>query len=423
MFTPGQLIRHCGRAATAHLHPPLTVAAYHLVYHEGQAGGQEACAFPFQVFSSRHDPFPRSQSQERLFRVLTWCAAASVYCVDVSVAVTDQFRDLERPSAMRRKDVVLMATVTSFESMPHPSRSELRQFAELFGPLYSASSDEARRQAVAALSQCPKVPNAVTFFIASQPIAIAAPFLTSSPCLDDDTLIAVARTQGAAHVRAIVRRENLSPKVVDALVSLRHDLPVTGPQEKAEHHSEPASPSAAAAQEAERRWREDELRQRIKALASHVHRSSDDRLGLRTLSPIQDALLVRFARNREGAMFAAVLADSLSASHWLAERIMLDISGQQLATTLKALGMEETEALYVLQRFYSHLDHETNGVTRGQFLWNSLHADECGRRLEAWRRADSYTTRESEFAEPAAGTDGEAATVSLGAGRILRSRG
>ena len=126
---------------------------------------------------------------------------------------------------MRRKDVVLMATVTSFESLPHPSRSELRQFAELFGPLFTASSEEARRQAVAALSQCATVPSTVAFFISGQPIAIAAPFLASSPCLDDDTLIAVARTQGAAHIRAIVRRENLSPKVIDALVSLRQDRP------------------------------------------------------------------------------------------------------------------------------------------------------------------------------------------------------
>jgi uncharacterized protein (DUF2336 family) len=312
-----------------------------------------------------------------------------------------------------------MATVTSFESLPHPSRSELRQFAELFGPLFTASSEEARRQAVAALSQCRTVPTTVAFFIAGQPIAIAAPFLAASPCLDDDTLIAVARMQGAAHVRAIVRRENLSPKVVDALVSLRQDRPLTETQDKTELPPG-QSPSAAAAQEAERRWREEELRRRIKALTHHVHRSDNDRLGLRTLSPVQDALLVRFARNREGGMFATVLADCLSASHWLAERIMLDISGQQLATTLKALGMDEDEALYVLERFYSHLGNETTGMTRGRFLWNSLDADECGRRVEAWRRADSYTVRDSEFAEPTEALEGDAAPEAEVAGRVRR---
>lgn len=304
---------------------------------------------------------------------------------------------------MRRKDVVLIATVTSFEGVPHPSRSELRQFAELFGPLFGASSEEARRHAVAALSQSKTVPPAVAFFIACQPIAIAAPFLASSPCLDDDTLITVARTQGAAHAKAIVLRDDLSPKVIDALVSLRHDWPLAQQEKTA---ADPADPAVlqAQAQDEERAWREEQLRQRIKALAAHVHRADDDRLGLRTLSPVQEALLVRFSRNREGGLFATTLADALSASRWLAERIMLDISGQQLATTLKALGMTGEDALFVLERFYSHLGTLTNGVSRGQFLWNSLDAADCGRRIEAWRRADGYTVRDSEL-HPAADQD------------------
>jgi uncharacterized protein (DUF2336 family) len=307
---------------------------------------------------------------------------------------------------MRRKDVVLIATVTSFESLPHPSRSELRQFAELFGPLFSASSDEARRQAVAALSQSKTVPPAVAFFIASQPIAIAAPFLAASPCLSDDTLIAIARTQGTAHVKAIVLRENLSPKVIDALVSLRQDRPAAHvetaePAKGAEPRTD-ATPASEAVDKAEtdRLLREEKLRQHIKTLAGQINPAEDDRLGLRTLTSVQEALLVRFARNREGGLFATALADSLSASRWLAERILLDISGQQLATTLKALAMAEADAIYVLGRLYSHLLTITNGMNRAQFLWNALDASECGRRVEAWRRADSYTARESEFSGP-----------------------
>ena len=319
---------------------------------------------------------------------------------------------------MRRKDVVLMATVTSFEALPHPSRSELRQFAELFGPLFSQSSPEARRQAVAALSRCRTVPPTVVFFIASQPIATSAPFLASSPCLDDETLIAIARTQGAAHARAIVRRENLSPRVIDALVSLRQDQPATTRASENAKVEDAASPSATAAHEAERRWREEELRQRIKALAAHVHRIHDDRLGLRTLSPVQEALLVRFARSRDGGMFASVLADSLSSSRWLAERILLDISGQQLATTLKALAMERTDAVRVLERFYPHLADPANETSRVELLWDSLDADECGRRVEAWRRADGYANRESELA----GQSGQDAPENRPSSRPLRSR-
>ena len=84
-------------------------------------------------------------------------------------------------------------------------------------PLFNASTDEAKREAIAALSQHPNVPSAVAFFIACQPISLAAPFLIASKCLDDDTLITIARTQGAAHARAIVRREDLSPTVASVL--------------------------------------------------------------------------------------------------------------------------------------------------------------------------------------------------------------
>ncbi len=52
----------------------------------------------------------------------------------MGVGVRDRFRDLEEPATVRKKDVVLMATVTSFEGLTHPSKSELRQFAELFTP-------------------------------------------------------------------------------------------------------------------------------------------------------------------------------------------------------------------------------------------------------------------------------------------------
>ncbi|GEO84339.1 hypothetical protein GCM10007920_46700 [Ciceribacter naphthalenivorans] len=346
-----------------------------------------------------------------------------------------------------------MATVTSFEALPFPGKSELRQFAELFTPLYKASSEEARRQAVAALSQCPNVPGAVALFIASQPISIAAPFLVASPCLTDDLLIMIARTQGGAHARAIVRRADLSPTVIDALVGLRHSEPKrTAPRaENMEAETETKSSAAVAPAKAEpvatrvaKRliggWkttktakpatpasapaassvaatspvaetdaarpgldaaeREEQLRDQIRQLTIHMNRPSADRLGLRTITPIQAALLVRFARTREGGAFATTLADTLSSSRWLAERILLDLSGHQLATTLIGIGMEPDDALYVLERLYPHLGQRLPAATRAAHLWNSLDPVECEARIETWRRADSYTFRPQEAAPP-----------------------
>lgn len=290
-----------------------------------------------------------------------------------------------------------MATVTSYEGLDHPTKSELRQFAELFSPLFQASSDEAKRQAVAALSQCPTVPPAVSLFIGCQPIAIAAPFLATSLAIDDETLITIARTQGAAHIKAIVHRASLSPKVIDALVSLHQaeaDRGMTAPERA------PIGPANAQAavlgqpqtySEPERLVREESLRDKIKQIARHLGGDENDRLGLRNLSDVQEALLVRFAREREAQQFAATLADALSSSRWLAERIMLDLSGQQLAITLSSLGMGFADAVYSLERFYPHLAEQHGSVSRAWLVLDGIDAEESHARVEAWRRADSYT--------------------------------
>ncbi|OWV88061.1 hypothetical protein ATY78_22430 [Rhizobium sp. R635] len=320
----------------------------------------------------------------------------------------DRFRDLEGPLAVRKKDVVLMATVSSFENLSHPTRSELRQFAELFTPLFQASSDEAKRQAVAALSQCDHIPAAVALFIGSQPIEIAAPFIAASKAIADETLITIARTQGKDHVKAIVSRDSLSPKVIDALVALRQAGPRAAATvtQLAEPPAVPLAPipvetNEAEALEEQRVANEEALRERILGLAGHLGRSDDDRLGLRTLTDIQEALLVRFARSREAMHFATALADALSASRWLAERIMLDLSGQQLATTLTSLGMGFLDAVFVLEKLYPHLAEPQHNVTRGWMVLDALDPEECHERVEAWRRADRYTYKPEAPAAPA----------------------
>ncbi len=132
---------------------------------------------------------------------------------------------------------------------------------------------------------------------------------------------------------------------------------------------------------------EEEMRKRIKQMARHLNRPESDVLGLRRLSEVQDALLVRFARERNARQFAVALADSLSSSYWLSERIMLDISGAQLATTLTGLGMEFSEAAFVLQCFYPHLSAAEGDMSRAEALLDRLNTVECEERLESWRAA------------------------------------
>lgn len=361
-----------------------------------------------------------------------------LYCVGVGLVVSEQFRELEKPVSVRRKDVILMATVTSFQALSHPGKMELRQFAELFQPLFQASSLEARRDAVAALSQSDNLPGAVALFIACQPISIAAPFLASSPTLTDELLILIARTQGAEHAKAIVKRERLSPIVIDALVGLRHSATGTGmgtgmrlgageaktaaraatPSDRTavlrptgsvapSDAQEDASPSLtrriamkgapvmhqalADPIEEQRLKREELLRQKLKELAHHFGPRPGDRLGKRTITPIQEALLVRFARAHDAVNFATTLADVLSSSRWLAERILLDISGRQLATTLIGVATNPIDSVFVLHRLYPHLAQEQAGISRAETLIGHLDPEECETRIESWHRADCYT--------------------------------
>ncbi len=355
--------------------------------------------------------------------------------------MSEEFRELEKPAGARNKDVVLMATVTSFQALSFPGKTELRQFAELFQPLFAGSSMEARREAVAALSQSPNLPLSIAAFIASQPISVAAPFLAASPALSDDMLIMIARTQGADHARAIVKRERLSPTVIDALVSLRHALPPRPEKAKAEQPQSkpqpqlrptaqteqtetsrfdrimteltmadlpgavsqvvaarqqaetpaPAAPAATAVEIDAGTSREEALRQTIKRLAYQHRPAASDRLGRRHATPLQTALLVRFARAHDGSFFATTLADLLSSSRWLAERILLDISGRQLATTLAGVAMEPADAIFILEHIYPHLARREHGTSRAESLFFGMDPDQAEDRIESWIRADRYT--------------------------------
>jgi uncharacterized protein (DUF2336 family) len=322
---------------------------------------------------------------------------------------------------MRKRDVVLMATVTSFEALSKPTRVELRQFAELFRPLYDHSSPDARRQAVAALSRVEMLPQAVCFFIGSQPINIAALFLSQSPAISDATLIDIARSQGQAHAHAIATRENLSPIVVDALAALHDGSSYKRRNDEADadavaqdesgagseaiaaadvhaagHPIDEAGEAATMApQEKARLAREEALRNELRQMVA-VHQP--DASGapavpvlLRAADETQTALFVRFARSRQVPLFARVLTETLDSSPALAERILLDISGTQLAMTLVALGCRAADIRHVLTSIYPHLAQITDGRNRAWHLVRGLDPSECVSRVIAWRRADIYT--------------------------------
>ncbi|MCA1489708.1 DUF2336 domain-containing protein [Ensifer sp. NBAIM29] len=326
-----------------------------------------------------------------------------MHCVQGFV-VTDRFRELERPQKGRLKDVVLMATVTSFESLRKPRRSEMRQFAELFEPLFLGSSEEARRQAAAALSQCDHVPEAVALLIGSMPISVAASFLTRSKAVSDRMLISIIRKRGPAHASAIARRDDLSASVIDALVEHHKNAAASVQTRELTGPAPAVAPSPSVDRTAvDRVAREDKLRDEIKALArtgSNTAAPSE----LPAIDEVHQALLVRFARTGETVLFANALADMLGASDSLAERILLDVSGQQLATTLAALDFPSSDMASLLACLYPHLGDRLGGGTRADALIKALDLRASVEHVKSWLRADepgpqSLARHETHFAD------------------------
>ena len=350
------------------------------------------------------------------------------FCVWAGSGVADRFRELERPQAGRLKDVVLMATVTGFEGLRHPRKNDLTQFSELFEPLFAASSDEARRQAAAALSQCRHVPQSVALEIGNAPISIAAIFLTRSSSIDDQTLLQIIRAQGPAHATAIARRDNLSVHLVDALVERRQTIaapakpvaitaPSPLPSELAALVLEPpvpaplTAPAAAVAAENEDKraataQREEKLRGELKRLARAPAAPAPASV-IAPLTPLHEALLIRFARSGEANLFAASLAAALDSPVDLGERILLDISGRQMAIALTGLGMARADSLSVLSRFYPHLAERLGGATRADALLAELTLEDSTARIAGWLAAErkNSETGHQPYLAPARGPD------------------
>ncbi|MDK1384743.1 DUF2336 domain-containing protein [Sinorhizobium sp. 8-89] len=325
-----------------------------------------------------------------------------MFCVQGSI-VTNRFRELERPQTGRLKDVVLMATVTGFESLRIPRKSDMKQFAELFEPLFLASSNEARRQAAAALSQCAHVPEPVALLIGSMPISIAATFLTRSNAISDRVLISIIRRQGPAHAGAIARRESLSTSVVDALVEHHqagHPSEQSGTSaNQSKTNVEVASaPAEESSSFSDRIAREDKLREEIKALVRAEPREATSLI--RPIDELHQALLMRFARSGEAVLFANALADALQSSRALAERILLDVSGQQLAASLSALDFPAGEMGPLLEALYPDLSERLGGGTRATALIGTVARKASIERVESWLRADGHGGAERVRHEP-----------------------
>ena len=313
--------------------------------------------------------------------------------------VSDRFRDLELSGRAGRKDAVLLATVSSFEAIAKPSRRDLKQFADLFVPLFDTVSDEARRTAAASLSRAGTVPPAVSRLILDQPIDVAAPYLVHSVSLDDQAIISAIDRHGLGHARAAARRKSVSRALRAALAAFSD--PIIERALSLRAGTSRQEPAAAIPSEDARRFREDDIRNKLRSMVmrNRPEIAPPPALPAR-IAPDVEARLIRHVADGDTVYFATALADALASRFELAERIMMDVSGAQLAQTLVALGLRYTTIVAALERFFPHLAEGDKADRPSLTLLRSCSFVECVDRVTAWQRAD-WSARRAVNHEPA----------------------
>ena len=299
--------------------------------------------------------------------------------------VLDRFRDLEGAGQTGRKDAALLAAIAGFEALAFPTSRDQRQFSNLFLGLFPYVKDETRRMAAAALSRLIALPESIACHIADQPIRVAAPFLAFSSCVNDRMLLQAIARHGVSHARAISRRKTLSPTLISALAEL--DDPAVQRSLRVRGTIEAEAGDRAPTDGPDHLRKEEDLRNRLKDMAlAHPHR--ERRRDMATSNGVLGELLAKQARGRNPVRFAECLALALRTNRALADRILLDPSGGQLAIALRTLEIKELHALSILEGVFPHLAQTLQGERHSRVLLQSCELEESVRRVDAWRRAN-----------------------------------
>jgi uncharacterized protein (DUF2336 family) len=297
----------------------------------------------------------------------------------------DRFRDLERAGEAGRKDAALLAAIAGFEALNHPTSIDYRQFSNLFLGLFPHTLDDTRRMASAALSRLGKLPETVAAVVVDQPIRIAAPFLAFSSCVNERMLLLVIARHGIPHARAISRRKSLSQAVVLALAALQDTTVNRSLKVRGSHEN---TRLADANSETSLRQRNEEaLRLQVKGLALDKLRSKQDQGEIEQFDTLGKLLTLQ-AKGPNPVRFAECLALALRSNQMLTDRIMLDISGNQLAMALQSLDIGDVHAVAVLEGVFPHLANASNGVQHSKLLLDACDHEESKRKVSAWRRAN-----------------------------------
>lgn len=130
------------------------------------------------------------------------------------------FGEYSGDPAVCKKERLFRAAVSAFCSLARPTRRDAHQLDDLTLPLIESVSAPSLRYAAAILGDVENAPPRLVRRLCEEAPAICAPLLMRSQALRDVDLIALIGRHGAGHARAIAKRPNLHPTIVELLRSL-----------------------------------------------------------------------------------------------------------------------------------------------------------------------------------------------------------
>ncbi len=130
----------------------------------------------------------------------------------------------QEPSSERRRELLREVTNLFFAAEDGQSLKEMALFDDVLSQLASDMEHEVRAELAARLADTAKPPMGLVVNLAADPNAdVASPVLLRSPALSESDLLAIARTRGQEHLRAISSRDIVPEAVSEAIVERGDD--------------------------------------------------------------------------------------------------------------------------------------------------------------------------------------------------------
>ncbi|MBB3934483.1 hypothetical protein [Aureimonas phyllosphaerae] len=303
------------------------------------------------------------------------------------------FRSLERQPAQQQFDTVVTAAITAYGALRHPTQRQADDMARLVVPLWGRIGSETRRNAAAALSHSARVPRSLVDLLVAEPIEVSAPFLISSPVLEERDLAHLSATGDERVIRLLDNRTRRAegPAPVPAVSApAAAETAAAEPAAAAATAAQPDSPSLAPEFLAETPLLEPVASKRRQGPSVDGVREALRRLALtgRTspqVQPVDTEALLLLAMERQEAAFYDMLSQALPIDGRTVLEIAADPTGERLAVALKALKTPSADAMSIMMMLKPAVGLEVLAFDRLALFYRTLKVEDCRSMVNAAR--------------------------------------